>query len=158
MFEAVLYPHRSLSPTGFAALMTGIAGVAFVAGVWFVAVGPWPVMPFFGLEVMLVYGAFRLNYRDARAFETVHLTAGSLLVEQVKPSGRRDCVSFAPPHWLQVIVERRSGHGNRLRLTSHGRSLVIGKFLTSEERMAFAGALRAALGRLNRLPSPQIRG
>src|SRR5271169_3679921 len=62
-FERVLLPHRSLPSRNFHLLM-GLLGLISVAvGVGFVSVGAWPVIGFFGLDVALVYLAFRLNYR-----------------------------------------------------------------------------------------------
>src|ERR1700754_4032619 len=73
LFER-LSPHRSLSPKGFAIVM-GILGFAsFVLGVAFLLMGAWPVFGFLGLDVLLVYVAFRANFRAARAFEEILVT------------------------------------------------------------------------------------
>jgi uncharacterized membrane protein len=148
LFDAVLYPHRSLSPRGFALLISAFAGAAALVGLWFATRGAWPVLPFFGCEILLIWLAFRVSNRDARAFETVRLTPQALTVEQIRPSGKRQAHRFAPPHWLRVDLDPRPDGTNELRLASHGRSLVIGRFLTPDERRDFAAALRAALGRL----------
>ena len=70
----MLTPHRSLGPTGFLILMAVLGGVSFAAGIVFLLVGAWPVFGFFGLDVLLIYCAFRLNYRAARAYEEVTVT------------------------------------------------------------------------------------
>lgn len=152
LFDAVLYPHRSLSPRGFICLMASLAGAAMLIGLWFASKGAWPVLPFFGGEILLIWLAFRVNSRDARTFETVHLTPQALTVEQVKPSGEHFAHRFAPPHWLRIELDPHPHGGSELRLASHGRSLVIGRFLTTDERREFAEALRAALGRLTGAP------
>ena len=69
--EFVLHPHRSLSPRGFLILMSAIGLVSFVMGMVFLLIGAWPVMGFFGLDVALIYFAFKLNYRSGRLYETV---------------------------------------------------------------------------------------
>jgi uncharacterized membrane protein len=148
LFDAVLYPHRSLGPRGFALLMASCAGAAMLVGLWFATQGAWPVLPFFGGEILLIWWAFRANNRDARMFETVRLTPEELTVEKVRPSGRRLATTFAPPHWLRVDLVARPDGGNTLHVASHGRSLEIGRFLSPDERRDFASALRAALGRL----------
>ena len=51
------------SPTGFLIFMLCIGGISFVSGVVFLLLGAWPVFGFFGLDVLLVYWAFRANYR-----------------------------------------------------------------------------------------------
>ena len=88
LFDAILQPNTSLQPKGFLLLMVAIGSVSFVAGMIFMLMGAWPVMGFLGLDVALIYLAFRTNYRWARMYETVRLTADSLLVERVSSSGK----------------------------------------------------------------------
>ena len=87
-FAAVLTPHRSLSPKGFAVLMALVCIVSFGTGLLFYLLGAWPVVGFMGLDVALIYIAFKLNYRAARLYETVDLTPGALTVTRVQPSGK----------------------------------------------------------------------
>ena len=67
LFSAVLTPHRSLSATGFVIVMALVGGVSFAAGIAFLLMGAWPVFGFFGLDVLLIYLAFRANYRAGTA-------------------------------------------------------------------------------------------
>ena len=64
LFSAIITPHRSLSSTGFLIFMLCIGGISFAAGMVFLMLGAWPVFGFFGLDVALVYWAFRANYRS----------------------------------------------------------------------------------------------
>ncbi len=143
-FDAVLQPHRSLSPTGFAVLMGAVATVGFVIGIAFMLAGAWPVFGFCGVEILLFYIFFRLNYRQARSYETVRLTDAALTVRRVAPSGKVKTWRFQP-NWLRVTIDDPPAHNSQLMLGSHGRSLVIGAFLTPEERLEVAAALKAAL-------------
>jgi uncharacterized membrane protein len=145
-YDAVLSPHRSLPPRGFAVLMLGLAAVSFCVSLAFVLHGAWPVTPFFGLDVLLVYWAFRINYRHARLREELRLTEDSLTVERISVRGERRRWQFQP-FWLRITLEEKDEHTNRLVLASHGRSLVVGSFLGPAERRGVAGALRDALSR-----------
>lgn len=73
-FSAILTPYRSLSKKGFMVLITFVSVVCFGLGLFFLSIGAWPVFGFLGLDVLLVYGAFILNYRSEREYETVRLT------------------------------------------------------------------------------------
>lgn len=152
VFDAVLTPHRSLAPKGFLALMAVLATGAAGVGLLFASRGAWPVLPFLGGEVLLVWLAFRVNYRRAREYERIRLTEAALEVDQVDPRGRRRHHSFAPPHWLRVALEPLPGRASRLTVASHGRALAIGRFLAPEEKASFAQALSAAIGRLGSHP------
>jgi uncharacterized membrane protein len=143
-YDAVLKPHRSLPPKGFAALMLVLAGASFVVSLVFVLNGAWPVTPFFGIDVALVYLAFRLSYRQARQTEALRLTEDSPTVERVSIYGERRRWRFQP-FWLRVRFEEKDEHTNRLLLTSHGSSLALGTFLGPAERRGVAGALKDAL-------------
>lgn len=143
-FSAILTPHRSLSPRGFLILMGIISLISFIAGMAFFMAGAWPVLGFFGLDVLLIYGAFKLNYFAARAYETVSISGDTLTITKVLPSGRSKSWHFNP-YWARVELAARPGKASRLVVTSHGRSLVVGAFLTEGERIDFAEALRGAL-------------
>lgn len=153
LFDAILRPHRSLSAFGFLLLMGVICTVSFVAGMVFLLQGAWPVMGFFGLEVVLIYGAFKLNYRSGRVLESLQLGREELLVRRIDPKGRVSSWTFQP-NWLRVKMDDPPEHKSQLVLASHGRNLVIGAFLTPEERLDLAKALRSALSRW-REPEPR---
>ncbi|MBL8846299.1 MAG: DUF2244 domain-containing protein [Hyphomicrobium zavarzinii] len=144
LFRAILHPHRSLGPKGFLILMIGIGAVSFVTGLVFLLLGAWPVMGFFGLDVLLVYIAFKLNYRAARAYELVELTPHALKLTQISASGKSKSFEFNP-YWVRVLFTERPDGGNNLKLVSHGRELEFGRLLNDDERRDFAEALSSAL-------------
>ena len=144
LFRAILHPHRSLGPKGFLILMIGIGAVSFVTGLVFLLLGAWPVSGFFGLDVLLVYIAFKLNYRAARAYELVELTPHALKLTQISASGKSKSFEFNP-YWVRVLFTERPDGGNNLKLVSHGRELEFGRLLNDDERRDFAEALSSAL-------------
>ena len=143
-FSAVLLPHRSLGRKGFIILMGVIAVVSFLTGLAFYMKGAWPVLGFFGIDVLLIYGAFRLNYRAARIYETVELSVSELKVTRFHPSGRAESWTFNP-YWVRLELEESESSANRMSLRSHGRVLPFGNFLSDDEKRGFAHALGAAL-------------
>jgi uncharacterized membrane protein len=148
VFSAVLRPHRSLSPRGFGILMAAIALLSFFIGFAFWLVGAWPVVGFCGLDVLLIQLAFRLNYRDARACEEVHLTHERLSVTQISPKGVARETGFNP-YWARLEVERQPEIGvTALSIASHGARLAVGAFLPPVERESLATALSAALAKV----------
>lgn len=144
--DTVLRPNRSLPPKGFAVVMLVLGGASLATSLGFILVGAWPVCGFCGLDVLLVYVAFRLSYRGARLHERVRLTEADLTVEQVSARGERRRWRFEPV-WLRVAFEEQDEDTNRLVLASHGRSLVLGSFLAPAERRRFAATLEQALAR-----------
>lgn len=144
-FQALLMPHRSLGRTGFLVLMGVVTLVSLVTGGFFLAKGAWPVFGFFGLDVLLVYVAFRLNYRAARVREEVSLSRTSLDILKTAPSGCREAHRFNP-FWTRFDVARHEEIGIvRMSINGEGRTLPIGGFLEPAARDSFATAFSRAL-------------
>ena len=156
LFSAVLTPHRSLGEGGFLLVMAIVGGVSFAAGLLFVLLGAWPVMGFFGLDVLLIYWAFRANYRSAQAYEEVTVTPSSLTVRKITHRGEtREWLMN--PLWVRLERHVIEGFGlQRLALVSHGRELTVAGFLGPDERESFARALADALGEARRGPTRSI--
>ncbi len=144
-FHATIHPHRSLSQRGFRRLMMCVAVASTAIGLVFFLSGAWPIVGFMGLDVLVLYLAFKASYRSAADYERVELTSSRLLVERVQ-ARRRLSWSFQPT-WLRVTLEDPPGHHSQITLSTHGRHLVVGRALSPPERQDFAQALRVALHR-----------
>ena len=151
LFDAVLTPYRSLSPRGFAILMGTAGSIGFAFGAGFIALGAWPIFGFCGVEWLLFYVFFRLNYRAARLQERIRMTRELMTIERRDPRGRVQSWSFQP-YWLRVEMDDPPQHESQLALASHGRRLTIGSFLSPPERYELALALKAALAGAKRGP------
>jgi len=153
IFSATLTPHRSLGRVGFLILMVLFGGISFVTGMLFLVIGAWPVLGFFGLDVLLLYWAFRLNYRHADAYEQVTVTPSTLKVRKVSHLGRaREWV--LNPLWVRLDkIELEEFGIDRLFLISRGRKLTIASFLGPYEKASFAKELGNALSEARRGPT-----
>ncbi len=156
LFSAIITPHRSLSGTGFLILMAALGLVSFAAGMVFLLLGAWPVFGFFGLDVLLIYWAFRLNYRAARAYEEVMVTPSELRVRKVSHRGKVAEWSLNPL-WVRLDRDSHEEFGiERLFLVSRGRKLPIAGCLSPPEKESFAAALGAAIGEAKRGPTRTV--
>jgi uncharacterized membrane protein len=156
IFSAVITPHRSLGPTGFLIFMCILGGMSFVSGMVFLMAGAWPIFGFFGLDVLLVYWAFRANYRSARAYEEVTVTPSELTLRKVSYRGRVRQWTLNPV-WVRLDRDVDEEFGvERLWLVSHGRKLALASCLSPLEKQEFAHALAAALGEARRGPTRTV--
>jgi uncharacterized membrane protein len=156
LFSAILTPHRSLGGTGFLAVMLLIGGISFAAGLVFFLAGAWPVVGFLGLDVLLVYWAFRVSYRTAAAYEQVTMTPTTLKVRKVSHRGEVGEWTLNPV-WVRLQRDAHEEFGiERLFLVSHGRRLPVAGFLGPKEKASFAAALSAALGEARRGPTRTV--
>ena len=150
VFDALLTPHRSLGRTGFLVVMGICAFVWLSSGVFFLSKGAWPVFGFFGLDVILLWLAFKWNYRAARAREEVRLWRHDMLIRKIAPSGRAEEHRFNP-FWTRFLVSRHDEIGvTDMNVVGEGRNVSIGSFLNPDDRDSFAKAFSAALATAKR--------
>ena len=145
LFTALLRPHRSLKPNTIATIIGLVALCGFFAAIPFVILGFWPVAGFYGLDIALLYWAFRHNMQDARAYEEIRLSALELSIRKVDPHGNEHCWSFTP---LWTRLERDLGKDQEilsLRLVSRGVRLSIADCLSQEDRQDFCACFSSAL-------------
>ena len=153
LFSALLTPHRSLNRTGFLVLMVFLCAISFAAGMVFLLMGAWPVLGFFGLDLLAIWWAFRINFRSARgAREEITVTPSELRVRRVSHRGHV-AEWVLNPLWVRLDQTGDAEFGiERLYLVSSGRRVSIGSFLGPDEKASFAKALLAALQAAKRGP------
>jgi uncharacterized membrane protein len=153
IFSALLTPYRSLNRTGFLVVMAFVTFVSFVAGIAFLLMGAWPVLGVFGLDLLAIYWAFRVNFRRAKASEEILVTPSELRLRRI--SHRGHVVEFVlNPLWVRLDQISHAEYGiEKLYLVSRGRHFAIGSFLGPDEKASFAKALTAALQAAKRGPT-----
>ena len=150
VLNAVLTPYRSLGRTGFFVLVAITLVVTVFNVIFFLVADALPVAMFFGIDVALLYGAFYLNYRSARAREEVRISRTELEIRKVAPSGKAR-VSRYNPFWAKFHVDRHSEYGiTSMAVTGEGRRTVFGSFLNPDDRESFARAFTSALASVKR--------
>lgn len=152
VFDAVITPHRSLGQDGFRTVMTLVCLVSVVASVPFMVLGAWPVAGFFGLDILALFIAFKVNFNAARAFERIVVTPLEVLLRKVSHRGK-EAVWRSNPAWTRLEREQDEDYGLlQLSLVSRGRRTAIASALSPPEREGFAQALNAALAKARRGP------
>ncbi len=132
------------------------AGCLTVAVVW-TARGFWPVLPFAGLEVVLVALALRVNRRRALLTQTIWVSDDEVRIRKREKNGVEREVVF-PRYWTRVKLSRSAitSHPARLTLESSGKSCEVGEFLTEERRRELARELRGLVGGMGENPGGRI--
>ena len=74
-------------------------------GIFYVIVGAWPVFMFLGLDVLILWAAFQINYRAARAFEEIEVHRDALIIRKVSARGAIRELTFNP-FWAKLHVKR----------------------------------------------------
>ncbi len=152
LFDVRLVPHRSLSTGNFRILMLVFAAVGVFTSLPFVVMGAWPVAGFMGLDVAVLYLAFRVNFDAARAYEDILVTPLELLLAKVSARGVRREFRFQPAWTRLDKVEHEEFGVMRVALRSRGRSIEVGGFLGADAKADLATGLVKALNDAKRGP------
>lgn len=150
LFEALLVPYRSLGRRGFHVTMALFGGASLVSGLAFVANGAWPIIGFFGLDVLLLWIALRASFRSALAREEVSVSRTDLSIRKISPRGAVREAHYNPS-WTRFLVRRHPEYGvTHMSVTGEGRATELGAFLNPDDRDSFAKAFARALSEARR--------
>ena len=147
-----LAPNCSLSVAGarwfFASCCVASFGVAGLVA----SQGFWPVLPFAGLEMLLLGIALKLSLARRHQKQIILISTEVVEIED-RDAARRASVVF-PRHWAQVRIRAGGSplHPSRLVIESHGRRHEIGSFLNEQERLGLAARLKRLIGRIDESP------
>ena len=149
----VIAPNCSLSVRGaILFFLTACAPCFGIAG-FLTFLGFWPVLPFAGLEMLLLGAALKISLARRHHRQTIVISESDVAVQT--SVGRIHSEVVFPRHWAQVKLRRPTSrlHPNRLVIESHGRQCAVGDFLTEEERRGLARKLTELIGRVNESPT-----
>jgi uncharacterized membrane protein len=158
LFEAVIMPHRSLSPRGLSILIAVICLLSGLIMLRFWLIGAWPVAGFGVAEIGIAIFLLRLNAIRARACELVLLSEDALRIVRTGRTGRREERRLAVG-WLNVVLEERPGRVPKLLLVERGLREEIAATLGEAEKRDLWSALKQALHQVHnpRFDNPQLR-
>ena len=139
-FSRVAMRNNSLSSSGRVFAFGFIFVVSVGIACAFAALGAWLILPFAGLEMLVLFWAFHHVERHASDYERIAIAGDKVSIE-IREVGRARHHELSR-YWAQVVVSR---NGARLALRSHGREVEIGRHLNDCERLALAHAIGAEL-------------
>ncbi len=144
LLNITILPYRSLSKKSFRNLMFAVCFIFFSIGVFFWSLGAWPVFGFLGLDVILLYLAFKINYKSGEIFENLKLFNSNLLITRSFPSGKSQSWSLEP-YWARVEIAKNSPNDQKLVLKSKDKVVLLGSFLNLNDKKKLMKKINEAL-------------
>jgi len=144
-----LWPHRSLTQSGFVWFIGGTAGLIAVPLVAVLG-SPvlWALLPFLLGTIWAIWFALRKNGRDRDIVEDLTLSPARITLSRHGPRGKR-LDWEANPYWVRVTLHPTAGPvPNYLTLKADAREVEVGAFLSEDERIALRQDLEERLRRL----------
>jgi uncharacterized membrane protein len=145
-WSVTLTPHRSLNGPAFKILFIWVIALNLIIAAFFYKLGAWPVFGFLGVDVALVWWAFKANNKAAQCSERIVITGDEVtLLKQTRQETPIE-TSFNR-RWLRIVLEYDSAREivGRLLLVSSGKATEIASFLGAEERQSLAAELKRAI-------------
>ncbi|MFO1353035.1 MAG: DUF2244 domain-containing protein [Gammaproteobacteria bacterium] len=137
-YRFVLRPNQSLSWGETRWVIGGFGMVLAAIGIWFSAQGFWLVLPFAGLELLIVWGALYAVARRCHEREVISISVDLICIEKGWRQPERQWILTRL--WARVVLERcpKQWYPSRLLIRSHGRAVEVGRFLNEDERQHLA--------------------
>ncbi|MDH5666119.1 MAG: DUF2244 domain-containing protein [Nitrosopumilus sp.] len=145
-FSMILRPRRSADPKVAYILCGWLGAIWFSAGIFFVFLGGWPVMGFFGGEFIFIAIMVRVFLKRTEVVETVEITPTQITIAK-RERGVEEKKDFQS-YWAQVHFSGSNTENSALEIRSHGEVVEIGKFLSATEKTRVARQLDDVLRRL----------
>lgn len=138
-------PNCSLSPAGTLCAFFIIAFATLTIAIGFTLLGAWPILPFAGLELLILWLCFRHVWRHVHDYERLTIDDHMVIVE--KHDLACDSHIELNGYWARVVMEvMPDGDCRRLALRSHGKEIEFGRLLNNEERLDLGRVLQSRLG------------
>lgn len=137
-FSLILKRNCSISPAGLAGVFVALAAVVLAIGTAFALAGAWLILPFAGLEVVLLCVVYLLYARSAGDYERIELEGGRLTVEVAE--AQRMSRYEMEARRARVVVEEQ-----RVVLLGAKQELELGRHLDAQRRVEFAAELQKRL-------------
>ncbi len=137
----LLQPNRAASWRANRIFLLLIVGLTMLIAIGFAFLGAWLILPFAGLEILLL-GAllWYVNTVHSRQ-EVVHFTDDEVVVEKGRNQPVLKWKCLRP--WCRFhVYSSHPWYPQRLRLRCHQREIEIGEFLPESERRELRAYLR----------------
>lgn len=148
-----LKAHNALSPKGVKIFLATVSIGPIITGSYCLMLGLWPVLPFAGLEFLLVCWALRSSLKWGKQRQSISISHEFVTISS-QLSVLQQKTSF-PRHWTRVKLRGPSisDYPTRLFFESRGQVCEVGCFLTESERRQLAVRLRQLVGNMNESPA-----
>lgn len=116
--------------------LVSMCAVSLGIAIGFAIAGLWLVLPFAGLEILVLIFAFYAVQKSSACREVVSVIDENIIVETGRARAEKSCVFQRA--WTQVLLQapQIKGYPSRLLLRCGSRQVEVGACLSNDERQA----------------------
>ena len=97
-----------------------------------------------GLDVALLYYAFKINYKSGEIFETLKIEKETFLITRNFPSGKQQSWNLEP-YWASVELNSQKRNEENLILKSKDKVVLVGSFLNYDDKRKLFDRIQEAI-------------
>ena len=149
-FEILLKPNSSLTGTTRILFLGSIFFICSVIGIGFFLAGGIMILPFAGLEIILVYLAFRLSFNWSNQKQIIILSKDHV---EVRVDGLKEFFTWKEFRSFATFNVIKDGTADEtFSFRSKGKEIYIGDFLNKEDKQRFKEEVSNIIQKLNAIP------
>lgn len=151
-----LQPNCAMNWRWTKRLFLGVFCCMAASSVYWVSLGAWLVLPFFGLELLVLGLGLYLSAVAGSTREVVHIDGNQVRI--LRGRSQLEAVTTLPRHWTRVVLiqDPRGWYLSRLQLRCHGKQVEIASKLVESERLDLADELGGQLGFRDPAARPKV--
>lgn len=153
----VVQPNNSLSWSQCQWVLGVIAVFLLCVCAYFASLGAWLILPFAGVEMLLLALGFYLHSVSAHSKQIIEIDRQQCTI-RIQRRHRSVTTADFPIAWLQVnhTPHQLRWYPTQLWVGAHGRFIEVGRCLLEDEREALAVELHRAVCEIRALPKQQL--
>ena len=148
-FLIEISPNYSLRGWNRIIFLSSLAFICLSIGVFFLIMGAVLVLPFAGLEVILVLTCFYLSFRWSQQKEIIYISNEKIKLEKGRLFKEKTWEEFR--NFVVLEVERNQHNSDEFCFQSKGKRFYFGSFLNDEDKLILKNELKRIINQLNTL-------
>ena len=148
-FEILLKPNSSLTGLTRVLFLGSIFFICSIIGIGFFLAGGIMILPFAGLEIILVYLAFRVSFNWSNQKQIIILSKDHV---EVRVDGLKEFFTWREFRSFTTFnVTKSDSEDHDLSFRSKGTEVVLGSFLNEEDKSKLKDEISRIIQKLNAL-------
>ena len=148
-FLIEISPNYSLRGWNRIIFLSSLVFICLSIGVFFLIMGAGLVLPFAGLEVVLVLTCFYLSFRWSQQKEIIYISNEKIKLEKGRLFKEKTWEEFRS--FVVLEVERNQHNSDEFCFQSKGKRFYFGSFLNDDDKLILKNELKRIINQLNTL-------
>ena len=148
-FLIEISPNYSLRGWNKIIFLGSLAFICLSIGIFFLIMGAVLVLPFAGLEVILVLTCFYLSFRWSQQKEIIYISNEKIKLEKGRLFKEKTWEEFRS--FVVLEVEKNQHNSDEFCFQSKGKRFYFGSFLNDDDKLILKNELKRIINQLNTL-------